>query len=68
MSVSQELLLLSVMDEFIDELERRAYPLISAGVRDTDIAQLSLDAWNAVARRHGMPERTDKPNLSGDQP
>ncbi len=56
------------MDEVITELEGLVYPLISAGVTNVDVEELSMRALNIVRERYGYPPTTDRPSLTRKAP
>jgi len=56
------------MEEVITELEGLVYPLISAGVTNVDVEELSMRALNIVRERYGYPPTTDRPNLRARTP
>ena len=66
--IAREVLIDRFIDEVITELECMAYPLISAGVKDVDIEELSMRALNTVRERHGYPPTTERPNLGRKVP
>jgi hypothetical protein len=61
--ITREAFMDQFMTEVIDELEQMAYPLISAGVPNVDVEELSLRALNIVRARYGYPPTTERPNL-----
>ena len=66
--ISREVFIDRFMDEVVTEIERMAYPLISAGVTDVDVEELALRALNVVRERHGYPPTTERPNLGRRAP
>jgi O-acetyl-ADP-ribose deacetylase (regulator of RNase III) len=62
--IAREAFIDRFMTEVITELERLAYPLISAGVQGIDVEELSMKALNTVRVRYGYPPTTERPNLN----
>lgn len=66
--ISHDAVIDRFMDEVITELERMVYPLVSAGVKDIDVEELSMQALNTVRERYGYPPTTDRPSLTRKAP
>jgi O-acetyl-ADP-ribose deacetylase (regulator of RNase III) len=68
MTIAEDACIDRFMEEVITELERMAYPLISAGVTGVDVEELTLKALNIVRERYGYPPTTERPNLGRRMP
>ena len=66
--ISRDVVVDTFMDEVITELERMLSPLVSAGVKDIDVEELSMRALNTVRTRYGYPPTTDRPSLTRKAP